>query len=324
MAKLGRTAIQNYPRIEDESNVFNGFFDDSKVQPHLKELIDEDIDAIIIKAVKSANLKSSRAILNIKEDISETEINKIYQRQGKALFKYFVKYCGDPASTAFDCINQHYAKIAKEQFRNRTIQKERMNSGWRYQFIAKDAAILTQRFHSISDIGASEADFNATVLEIKTHRPINIYVSVKNRTNTMGGQDWPKAIRAMESMAVSDKNRTGPYLCVFGIAMDKGLRNIRNEGKTGMPYSINTEVWLSDFFWPFFTNCSYDKIIKSVLKVLIKEGGISSIDVEIPKELFISFGDECESYGLLDKKGNFNDPDKLVDLFCGKLKKVSK
>ena len=322
MAKSLRTGVQNYPRIENDLDVYHGFFDDSKVKQHNKDLKDSEINLIIVKAVKSANLKSSRAILNIKDNISETEINKIYKKEGKALFRYFIKYCGDPASTAFDCINQHYTKIAKEQFRNRTIQKERMNSGWRYQFIAKDAAILTGRFDSISDIGASEADFNATILELKTERPINIYVSVKNRTNTMGGQDWPKAIRAMEAMAINDKNRTGPYLCVFGIAMDKGLRTIRNEGKTGMPYSINTEVWLSDFFWPFFTNCSYDRIIKAVLKVLIKEGGVSSIDVEIPNDLFSSFGEECNAYGLLDKKGNFNDPEKLVDLFCGKLKKL--
>ncbi len=321
MAKLIRNSIQNYPRIEDESSIYNGFFDDSKVQPHVMELSDEQLNSIIIKSVKSANLKSSRAILNIKDNLSEIEINRIYQKQGTALFKYFLRYCGDPASTAFDCMNQHYAKIAKEQFRNRTIQKERMNAGWRYQFIAKDSAILTKRFNSISDIGASEADFNATVLELKTNRPINIYVSVKNRTNTMGGQDWPKAIRAIESMALNDKNRTGPYLCVFGIVMDKGLRNIRNEGKTGMPYSINTEVWLSDFFWPFFSNCTYEKLIKSVLKVLIEEGGKSSIDIEIPKELLISFGNECKSYGLLDENGNFNDPNKLVDLFCGKIKK---
>jgi hypothetical protein len=106
-----------------------------------------------------------------------------------------------------------------------------MNAGWRYQFIAKDAAIDSNRFNSVSDIGTSEADFNATILELNTNKPINIYVSVKNRTNTMGGQDWPKAIRAMETMAQSDKNRTGPYLCVFGIAMEKGMRSIKNEGK---------------------------------------------------------------------------------------------
>lgn len=324
MAKISKTSVQDYPRINDETNDYYGFFDDSKVTQHTNHISDDELNLIIIKAVKSANIKSSRAILNIGDNISEEEINKIYIKEGKALFKYFIKYCGDPASTAFDCINQHYSKIAKEQFRNRTIQKERMNAGWRYQFIAKDVAIHSNRFHSISDIGASEADFNATIREIDSNRHFSIYVSVKNRTNTMGGQDWPKAIRAMELMAQSDKNRTGPYLCIFGIAMEKGLRNIRNEGKTGMPYSFNTEIWLSDFFWPFFSNCSYEKIVKAVLKTLIQEGGISSLDVKIPSELIVSFGEECKTYGLLDKAGNFNNPQKLVDLFCGKLMKLKK
>jgi len=324
MAKISKTAIQNYPRIQDEKDPYHGFFDDSKVTPHSKKLSNKKLKEIITKAVRSANLKSSRAILNIGDDISEQEINKIYIKEGKALFRYFIKYCGDPASSAFDSINQHYSKIAKEQFRNRTIQKERMNSGWRYQFIAKDAAKLSKRFDSISDIGASEADFNATILELGSRKVISIYVSVKNRTNTMGGQDWPKAIRAMETMAQGDKNRTGPYLCIFGIAMDKGKRKIRNEGKTGTPYSFNTEVWLSDYFWPFFSNCSYEDIIKTVLQVLMEDGGVSSLDINIPEELLTSFGKECENYGLLDEKGNFNDPEKLVDLFCGKLSKHKK
>lgn len=324
MAKISKTAVQDYPRINDEANSFYGFFDDSKVPPPNKEISEEELNDIIVKSVKSANLKSSRAILNIGDNISEEEVNKIYIKEGKALFRYFVKYCGDPASTAFDSVNQHYSKIAKEQFRNRTIQKERMNAGWRYQFIAKDAAIHSNRFHSISDMGTSEADFNATILDLHSNKPISIYVSVKNRTNTMGGQDWPKAIRAMESMAQADKNRTGPYLCVFGIAMEKGLRNIRNEAKTGMPYSFNTEIWLSDFFWPFFSNCSYEKIVKAVLQVLLEEGGISSLDIQIPNELIESFGDECKSYELLNEQGNFDNPERLVDLFCGKLTKTKK
>jgi hypothetical protein len=320
MARLKKSNLQSYPRIEDEKSQFHGFFDESKVTPHTTSISDTQLKDIIKRAVKVANAKSSRAILNIKDNISEDEINKIYIKEGKALFRYFLKYCGDPASTAFDCVNQHYSKIAKEQFRNRTIQKERMNSGWRYQFIAKDTAILSNRFHSISDLGASEADFNAVILEINTDRHINIYTSVKNRTNTMGGQDWPKAIRAMENMAQNDKNRTGPYLCVFGIAMEKGQRNIRNEAKTGMPYSFNTEVWLSDFFWQFFANISYQKIIKSVLDVLIDEKALSSLNIEVPNELITSFGNECLKYEVIDKKGFFNDPYKLVDLFCGKIK----
>lgn len=320
MAKAIKTNIQNYPRIDDEENSYHGFFDDSKVTAHTKKITERKLKEIISKAVKTANLKSSRAILNIGDNISEEELNKIYIKEGKALFKYFLKYCGDPASTAYDCINQHFSKIAKEQFRNRTIQKERMNSGWRYQFIAKDTAIQSNRFHAISDLGASEADFNAIILEIGTNRHINIYTSVKNRTNTMGGQDWPKAIRAMETMAQNDKNRTGPYLCVFGIAMEKGKRNIRNEGKTGMPYSFNTEIWLSDYFWQFFSNVSYEEIIKAVLEVLIQEGTTSSLNIEIPEDLISSFGNECRKYGVIDSKGIFNDPHKLVDLFCGKIK----
>src|SRR4030065_1269891 len=86
----------------------------------------------------------------------------------------------------------------------------------------------------------------------------------------------------------------------------------------------NTEVWLSDYFWPFFSNCSYEDIIKTVLQVLMEDGGVSSLDINIPEELLTSFGKECENYGLLDEKGNFNDPEKLVDLFCGKLSKHKK
>src|SRR5207249_4712277 len=120
----------------------------------------DELKAIVRNTVKAANIKSSRAILNLHENMTQEEKDKILIKEGRQLFKYFIRYCGDPASTAFDCINQHFSKIAKEQFRNRTIQKERMNSGWRYQFIAKDAALKTRRFHSVSDIGASEADFN--------------------------------------------------------------------------------------------------------------------------------------------------------------------
>jgi hypothetical protein len=315
-----KTTPQNYPRIQDESNEFNGFLDTSQLKGHIKSIPEAQIKEIIRKAILNANKKSGRTILNIPDNISKEEISKIYRKEGCKLFKYFIKYCGDPASTAHDCNGQHYFKIAKEQFRNRTLQKERMNSGWRYQFIAKDAAIASQRFFSISDIGAAEADFNAIISFDKSPNDfLNIYVSVKNRTNTMGGQDWPKAIYAIENMAKADKNRTGPYICVFGIAMEKGLRSIKNEQKSGSPYSINTEIWLSDFFWPFFSTYSYEQIIKNVLDVLL-EKNVIILDIEIPEELIESFGAECNKLDLLDDQGHFNDPYKLVNLFCGKLK----
>lgn len=249
--------------------------------------------------------------------MSPQEIDQVCIKEGKKLFNYFLKYCGDPASTAHACINKSFKNIAKEQFRNRLLQKQRMNSGWRYQHIAKAAAIASDRFSSVSDLNSIEADFNA-IIEIQNSKEnLNIYVSVKNRTNTMGGQDWPKAIKALEDAAKSDKNKDGAYICVFGIAMEKGLRNIKCSKRTEEPYSINTEVWLSDYFWPFFANYKYDEIVKSVLKVLIEDQDQDDIDVEIPDALINSFGEQCKNHGLLDDSGKFNNAFKLADLFCG-------
>ena len=91
----------------------------------------------------------------------------------------------------------------------------------------------------MSDIGAIEADFNITIetVDCPGIPIINIYISVKNRTNTLGGQDWLKAIYALEEVAQSDKNRSGPYLCIFGIAMGRGQRSIKRKRKTKQLYS---------------------------------------------------------------------------------------
>lgn len=311
---------QSYPRIEDEKSKYHGYLDDSYLNEHKLVISDSKIKKIVKNAIIKANKKSGRTILNIPINITEDEIPLIYDRKGKELFKYFLTYYGDPASSAYSCINQSYVKIAREQFRNWTLQKERMNSGWRYQFIAKDGAIESKRFISVSDIGTAEADFNAIIGIKNSDNTVSIYVSVKNRVNTMGGQDWPKAIYALEEVAKKDKNRTGPYLCVFGLAMNKGYRHIKKNSKTNAPFSVNTELWKSDYFWPFFTNLSYGKIIKSVLSVLIKLGTESVHEVVVPDELIESFGKECRRYNLLDDSGNFNDAFKLVELFCGKLK----
>ena len=204
-----------------------------------------------------------------------------------------------------------------DQFRIRTLQKERMNSGWRYQFLAIDCAHESKRFKSVSDIGAAEADFNAIIEFKNSGSPLCLYISIKNRTNTMGGQDWPKAIHALETVAKTDKNRTGPYCCIFGIAMDRGKRLIKRDQKTKNPHSMNTEVWLSDFFWPFFSNFSYEEIMKTVLIVLLeKEDEESNFSIQIPDLLVKTFGEYCNEQGLINKQGLFDDPFKLVNFFC--------
>lgn len=318
---------QSYPRIDDDDHKYAGFLDEDALVPHKTRADDDKLRRIIESAILSAKSKSSRAILDIDDEADEETVEAVFLKEGGELFKYFVKYPGDPASSAFDCLDRHYSDIAREQFHNRTLQKERMNSGWRYQFMARDMSQASKRFISISDIGAAEADFNAVIKVIDSGKPLSIYVSIKNRTNTMGGQDWPKAIYALEQVASTDKNRVGPYICVFGIAMEHGIRMIKRQQKTKEPYSVNTEVWQSDFFWPFFTNFSYMEVIEAVVSTLedIEREGITKVDYSnVPPSLIESFGKSCDQFGLLDDEGNFDDAHRLARLFVMGISKFKK
>jgi len=323
MAKTKLTISQPYPRIA-EGKKFAGMLDDERVAGHIGKIPTGDLKEIIKEAVEYANHKSSRAILDIPESASDEIAKKIYLKEGRALFAYFKKYCGDPATTAYECHGRSYSLVAAEQFFNRALQKGRMNSGWRYQSIAFQCARASKRFKTVSSIGIMEADFNVTIETVNYDDApaVNVFVSVKNRTNTLGGQDWPKAIAALEEVAKSDKNRDVPYLCVFGIAIDRGHRLVKRNGKTKQPHSNNTEVWLSDFFWPFFSNYTYEEIMLAVCE-LITEQGLKkenrTMGIAPPVELVESFGEQCKQYGLIDGDGKFNDAKKLVNFFCTKL-----
>ncbi|MBI4299036.1 MAG: hypothetical protein HY666_04665 [Chloroflexi bacterium] len=321
---MARVSPQDYPRVQKENDKFNACLDEACLTPHTYKIPVKKLKSIILDAIQSANRKSSREILSVPENATEDEAKRIYKKEGKELFKYFVKYYDDPASAAYQCLGKHFSEIAQEQLRNRILQKQRMNSGWRYQFIAQESARQSKRFISVSGIGTAEADFNAQIKQIEPRKkPVNIYVSVKNRSNTLGGQDWPKAIQALEQVARNDRNRDGPYICVFGIAMEKGLQRIKTIQKTKVPHSPNTEVWLSDFFWPFFVNYSYEEIILAVLHTLREQTSPDPVPVNIsfPEELMATFGEYCKEYKLLDSEGRFNDANRLVAVFCGQAKK---
>src|SRR5947207_16013527 len=237
---MAAAVAQNYTRIS-EGEEFAGRLDERKLTPHSYKIPQSKLRQIITDAVKSANRKASRAILNIPEKSTDAEMQKIFLKEGRKLLDYFRQYCGDPPATAYQCLDRHYSEVAVEQFRNRTLQKERMNSGWRYQFMAHDCAQASRRFATVSQLATAEADFNVTIKTVRFPKPkVCIYVSVKNRTNTMGGQDWPKAIVALETMAKNDQNRgRDPYLCVFGIAMEKGTRLMKARRSGGGFYSVN-------------------------------------------------------------------------------------
>jgi hypothetical protein len=88
----------------------------------------------------------------------------------------------------------------------------------------------------------------------------------------------------------------------------------------GNYYSLNTEIWLSDFFWPFFANYSCEDIMNAVLDALMEEGQrveSATIGVAVPKELIESFGVRCRETGLVDEKGYFTDCSKLAFFLGG-------
>jgi hypothetical protein len=156
----------------------------------------------------------------------------------------------------------------------------------------------------VSGIGTSKGDFTAIInFASSSIRPLHLYVSVKNRSDTLGGQDWPNSIAALEAHAKGEQNNTGPYCCVFGIAMDRGMRRIPRK-RTGEAYSINTEIWLSDFFWPFFSAYSYEEIMTAVLGILItntENVDVLPTQIEVPDKVLDAFGAECKRENLIDE-----------------------
>jgi hypothetical protein len=144
---------------------------------------------------------------------------------------------------------------------------------------------------------------------------LSIYVSVKNRSNTIGGPDWPNAIQALEALAISDKNRRGPYICIFAFVMESGGRSVKRTKDKSLR-SPNTELWASDYFWPFFANYSYEEIMQTVLRVLIENPDTEKISIGIPLEILDVFESCCREADLVDAMGNFDDPSKLVSFFC--------
>lgn len=318
------TIPQAYPRIQDETDKNYGCLDVSHLKPHPdpKHITPELLKQLIYDAIKVAEGKSSRGASLGSGDVTSDEEERMWQEDGRELFKYFHDYPVDPAGTAHDCYKKNYRDVGIETFRNRVLQKGRMNSGYRYQFLAVDCAEHSGRFRKVSSIGASKGDFHADIeFQDSSKGILHLYVSVKNRSDTLGGQDWPNAVAALEAQAKGDQNKIGPYCCVFGIAMNRGDRRIPRK-RTGEAYSPNTEIWLSDFFWPFFSGYSYEEIMTLMLEVLIET--FESMEelptqIDVPDRMLDYFGAECRAAGLIDELGNFHDPFRLVQFFVNKI-----
>ena len=309
---------QPYPRITDEDNRYHSCLDTSFLQPHLENKISpQRMEELFISAIQRADQKSSRVFFKVPEDATLEQTQGVFYHAGVDLFDYFKKYYGDPPVSAIKVSGKDYKEVAMEHLMYKQIQRGRMNSGWRYQYFVVDCARECARFISVGDIGTTEGDFSAVVgINNWQFDTLNLYVSVKNRSNTMGGQDWPGAINGIETLARHDRNRVGPYICIFGIAMDI-TRSERRIPKTkdGHTRSSNTEVWMSNFFWPFFTNYSYVEIMQFALKTIRKFSQNESMSDQ-DKEFFLQgFKQECNNASLLTPEGKFKDDTAILDFF---------
>ena len=314
---------QEYPRIRDQESKYYGCLNTDDLVPHPepRSITPELLKQLILGAIEEASAMSSRASLEVPAHLTIEMEEEFYRAEGRNLFEYFHDYPIDPAATAHEYYGKNYRDVGLDLFRNRALQKGRMNSGWRYQLLARDCAKNSHRFDEVAGFGASKGDFIAKIEFIENlYKPLHIYVSVKNRSDTLGGQDWPNSIAALEAQARTDnRQQDGSYICVFGIAMDRGMRRIpRSREKKA--YSDNTEIWLSDFFWPFFSAYSYNEIMTAMLQVLVKAVDASEVlptQVNVPDKVLTHFGEECKTAALMDEFGHFDNPFKLVDFFCG-------
>src|SRR5437764_5921247 len=73
---MAAAVAQDYPRIS-EGEEFAGLLDERKLTPHTYKIPQSKLRQIIAHAVKSANRKAGRAILNIPEKSTDAEMRKI-------------------------------------------------------------------------------------------------------------------------------------------------------------------------------------------------------------------------------------------------------
>jgi len=259
----------------------------------------------ISDAIHKANKKSSRDPVL---DELNTGAERANQTAAKRLFALFRNYSADPAEASVHILGRTPYDIVTEIYRSLLEKRLRMNAGWRYQFLAEELASKSERFERVSGLGTRE-DFTV-IVRLKNGSEVNVYVSVKNRRDTISGKDYPAVITRMEAEPSNDRNRVGPYLIVIALAIHPGKNRSRMRNKDKQLISENFELWPANFFWPFVAGVSYETIMAAVASQ-IKRVALPSLPVEVSDY----FEQLCREAGLL-QDGAFHDQGALLKLFC--------
>lgn len=159
------------------------------------------------------------------------------------------------------------------------MQRQRMKIGLFYQFLMIELMKAAQNervsnFKAVFD-GSREGDVVADISTPTFERGLRLYISVKKSIDTVGGQDIGGVIRRLEDVAKSERNLTSPYLCVIAIATPpRGKLYTYETGRTirymsqGQPYSMNCEIWMPGFIYPYITGISPTDIYKESIKMV--------------------------------------------------------
>ena len=196
------------------------------------------------------------------------------------------------------------------------VQRQRMNIGVFYQYLIKELMRITHTENRRSNIeavfdGSREGDIIAEVKTPQFSRGLRLYGSVKKSSDTVGGQDVPGVIRRLESEALSEKNITRPYLCVFMYAEPPGgrlksytdSRSLRNN-REGYPFSQNCESWEPGFIFPYISGRAPIDIYKIALSRV--EHFLPFYTVDYRAECAILLKNRLMELGLINSSGKID------------------
>lgn len=201
------------------------------------------------------------------------------------------------------------------------MQRQRMTIGLYYQYLMVELIKVAKQSGKTNIInvfdGTQEGDVVADIQTPKFDNNLRIYMSVKKSEDTVGGQDFPGVVRRLENVAKSEKNLTSPYICVIAIATPtRGKFCSYHEGRRikcnreGQPYSLDCEVWMPGFIYPYLTGLRPIAIYKESIKIAKQYIPFYTLKVrkeagELLKQKFIDMG-ICDLEGKIDPEAFFN------------------
>lgn len=297
------SVVQSYPRVKIPLHKDEGLLDIECLKPLDAKIDPEIMPGLIKKAIEYAAQKTKKEAVDIPDGADAETIKSLYAKAGKSLFDYFRR--PDPVYMASSLVGRHYSEVAEEFFYKRNTHLTSMNAGWRYQYLLVECAHKSGRFKSVSDLSTGDSDVNVIAETADGQDTVAIYITMKNRSDTISGGSGKAYLKGFEKSARDDKNRTAPYCCVIAYGMQTMQRRGRKKDFG------NFEVWPSNFLWPFVSGYSYGEIVKMIIK--------SSPDADelpsLPDEIIEAFKQQCLKNKLINDEGVFPDQDAIINFF---------